>query len=111
VIQIPDKPADAKVGKRTVVVRFSKQGIVSGYAFFVALSFLLIVVGAATGIMPVWTLISVPTAYLGWKVYKALDSNYESPYELMAGMGQNIMLHLFCGLALCAGYLIDVIAG
>jgi 1,4-dihydroxy-2-naphthoate octaprenyltransferase len=107
--QIPDRPADEKVGKRTVVVRFSKKAIVRGYAFFVALAYVLIVVGAVTGIMPVWTLIAVPTAYLGLKVYRALDSNYDSPYELMAGMGQNIMLHLFCGLALCAGYLIEII--
>ncbi|MEA2434831.1 MAG: 1,4-dihydroxy-2-naphthoate polyprenyltransferase [Actinomycetota bacterium] len=109
--QIPDRPADEKVGKRTVVVRFGKDGIVKGYAFFVALAFVLIAAGALTGVMPVWTLVALPTAYLGLKVYRSLDSNYESPYELMAGMGQNIMLHLFCGLALCAGYLLDIIFG
>jgi 1,4-dihydroxy-2-naphthoate octaprenyltransferase len=109
--QIPDRPADEKVGKRTVVVRFGKDGIVKGYAFFVVLAFVLIAAGALTGIMPIWTLVALPTAYLGLKVYRSLDSNYESPYELMAGMGQNIMLHLFCGLALCAGYLLDIIFG
>jgi 1,4-dihydroxy-2-naphthoate octaprenyltransferase len=107
--QVPDRPADEKVGKRTVVVRFGKEGIVKGYGFFVALTYILIIAGALTGIMPVWTLISLPTAYIGLQVYRALDSHYTSPYELMAGMAKNVSLHLFCGLALCAGYLLQIV--
>jgi 1,4-dihydroxy-2-naphthoate octaprenyltransferase len=107
--QIPDRPADEKVGKRTIVVRLSKNAIVTGYLLSVIATYALIVVGAFT-IMPVWTLIAVITAPIAWKVYKALGSYYTSPYELMDAMGKNIMLHLFTGLLLIAGYVIAIFA-
>ncbi len=106
--QVPDRPADEKTGKRTIVVRLPKDAIVKGYAISVVVAFALIALGALTGIMPIWTLLALATVPLALKVHRALTSHYESPYELMAGMGQNIMLHLFAGLALTLGYLIDI---
>jgi 1,4-dihydroxy-2-naphthoate polyprenyltransferase len=107
--QVPDKPADAKTGKRTIVVRLSKEKIVAGYALSAGAAFLLIAAGALTGIMPIWTLAGLATIPLAVQVYRGLASHYESPYELMGAMGKNIMLHLFTGLLLIAGYAIDVI--
>ena len=106
--QIPDKPADARAGKRTVVVRLSKEAIVNGYALFVGLAFGLIALGPVFDITPVWTLIALAPLPLALKVYKSLNSFYESPYELMGAMGQNIMLHLFTGLGLILGYVLEV---
>lgn len=106
--QVPDRPGDERAGKRTIVVRLGKDAIVNGYVASVATAFLLILIGAITGIMPIWTVLALGTIPLALKVYQALRSYYESPYELMDGMGKNIMLHLFAGLALSAGYLIDL---
>lgn len=106
--QVPDRPADEKAGKRTIVVRLPKDAIVKGYAASVVVAFALIVIGAVTGIMPIWTLLALATVPLTLKVHKALTSHYESPYELMDGMGKNIMLHLFSGLALVIGYMLAV---
>ena len=106
--QVPDRPADEKTGKRTIVVRLGKDAIVKGYGASVVAAFALIVIGAVTGIMPVWTLLALTTIPLALKVYRALTSHYESPYELMDGMGKNIMLHLFTGLALIVGYVIAI---
>jgi hypothetical protein len=41
-------------------------------------------------------------------VYRSLNSYYESPYELMAGMGQNILLHLSVGALLIVGYVLAI---
>ncbi|MGH2747631.1 MAG: prenyltransferase [Actinomycetota bacterium] len=106
--QIPDKPADAKAGKRTIVVRLSRDAIITGYAASVVATFGLIAGGVIAGIMPVWTLLALLPIPLALKVYRALRSHYESPYELMDAMGKNIMLHLFTGLLLIAGYAIEV---
>ena len=106
--QVPDRPADEKTGKRTIVVRLGKDAIVKGYAASVIVAYLLIVAGAIAGIMPIWTLLALGTIPLALNVYKALTSHYESPYELMDGMGKNIMLHLFSGLALIVGYTIAI---
>lgn len=107
--QVPDRPADAKTGKRTIVVRLGKDAIVKGYLGSVIVAFALIAVGAVAGIMPIWTLLALGTIPLALKVHKALTSHYDSPYELMDGMGKNIMLHLFAGLALIAGYVIEIL--
>lgn len=106
--QVPDRPADERSGKRTIVVRLGKEAIVSGYAFFATTAFLLILVGALADLMPVWTLLALAPAPLALQVYKALRSHYNSPYELMSAMGKNIMLHLFTGLLLIAGYVIAI---
>ena len=102
--QIPDAPSDAKAGKRTIVVRLSRDKIISGYVLAVAATYALIIIGAVTGLMPVWTLIALATVPLAAKVVRGLRAHYESPYELMATLGQNIQLHLFTGLLLIAGY-------
>jgi 1,4-dihydroxy-2-naphthoate octaprenyltransferase len=107
--QIPDAPSDAKVGKRTIVVRLPKSAIIAGYALSVAMAFGLIAAGPLLGITPAWTLIALAPLPLAVQVYKALGSHYESPYELMAAMGKNIMLHFFTGLLLILGYLLAII--
>ncbi len=107
--QIPDRPADEKTGKGTIVVRLSEAAIVRGYAVSVIAAYVLITIGAITGLMPVWTLIALVTIPIALQVYRALGPNYRQPYVLMSAMGKNIMLHLFTGLALSAGYVIDLL--
>lgn len=107
--QIPDRPADAKTGKRTIVVRLPREAIITGYAASVAAAFGLILVGALTGVMPVWTLLALLAAPLALQVLKGISSYYESPYELMGPMGKNVALHFAAGMGLVAGYLLDVV--
>jgi 1,4-dihydroxy-2-naphthoate polyprenyltransferase len=106
--QIPDAPSDARAGKRTIVVRLSKNAIIMGFALSAGAAFVLILAGAVTGVMPLWTLIALAPLPLAYKVYKGLKAHYESPYELMATMGQNIQLHLFTGLLLIVGYILEI---
>ena len=106
--QIPDKPADERAGKRTIVVRLSKGLIVTGYVVSVAAAFLAIPIGVFLFDMPGWTLLALLTAPLAFQVYLGLRDHYESPYELMNAMGKNIMLHFGTGLLLIAGYVISL---
>jgi 1,4-dihydroxy-2-naphthoate polyprenyltransferase len=107
--QVPDRPADEQAGKRTIVVRLSKQAIVGGYVLSVTAAALLIIVGALTGVITPWTLISLPAFWFAFKVYKSMNSYYDSPYELMAGLGQNILLHLSVGALLIVGYVLAIL--
>jgi 1,4-dihydroxy-2-naphthoate octaprenyltransferase len=74
-------------------------------------AFLLIAVGPLVGITPWWTLIALVTVPMARKVVLGLRSSYASPYGLMPVMQTNIALHLFSGLLLIAGYLLDVLVG
>lgn len=107
--QIPDRPADERAGKRTIVVRLGKSAIVTGYVLSVVATYALILVGAISGLMPIWTLLGLATIPLAVQVHKGISSHYESPYELMGAMGKNIQLHLFTGLALIVGYVIAIV--
>jgi 1,4-dihydroxy-2-naphthoate octaprenyltransferase len=108
--EVPDRPADASAGKRTLPVRFSKDVIVNAYAAAVALAFGLIVVFAVAGWIVRPAIIAVAAAPLALPVYRALKSSYEQPYALMPAMAKNIQLHLATGVLLLLGYVIALIA-
>lgn len=108
--EVPDRPADAKAGKRTLPVRLSKDAIVNGYAAAVALAFGLIVVFALGGWIVRPALIALAAAPLALPVYRALRDHYEEPYALMPAMAKNIQLHLATGVLLILGYLIAIFA-
>jgi 1,4-dihydroxy-2-naphthoate octaprenyltransferase len=107
--EVPDRPADAAAGKRTLPVRFSKDAIVNGYAAAVALAFGLIVVFAVAGWIARPAIIAVAAAPLALPVYRALRDHYEEPYTLMPAMAKNIQLHLATGVLLILGYVIAII--
>jgi 1,4-dihydroxy-2-naphthoate polyprenyltransferase len=108
--EVPDRPADASAGKRTLPVRLSKDVVVNGYAAAVALAFGLIVVFAVAGWIVRPAIIAVAAAPLALPVYRALKESYDQPYALMPAMAKNIQLHLATGLLLLVGYLIAIVA-
>jgi 1,4-dihydroxy-2-naphthoate polyprenyltransferase len=108
--EVPDRPADAKAGKRTLPVRLSKDAVVNGYAAAVGLAFALIVVFAVAGWIVRPAIIAVAAAPLALPVYRALRDHYEEPYTLMPAMAKNIQLHLATGVLLILGYLIAILA-
>jgi 1,4-dihydroxy-2-naphthoate polyprenyltransferase len=108
--EVPDRPADAAAGKRTLPVRLSKETIVNAYAAAVALAFVLIVVFAVAGWIVRPAIIAVAAAPLALPVYRALRDFYELPYALMPAMAKNIQLHLATGVLLILGYLIAIFA-
>jgi 1,4-dihydroxy-2-naphthoate octaprenyltransferase len=107
--EIPDRPADAAAGKRTLPVRLSKEAIVNGYAAAVGLAFAMIVVFAAAGWIARPAIIAVLVAPLAVPVYRALKEHYDNPYALMPAMAKNIQLHLATGVLLILGYLIAIV--
>lgn len=108
--EVPDRPADAAAGKRTLPVRLSKDQVVNGYAAAVAVAFGLIVVFALGGWIVRPAIIALAAAPLALPVYRALKSSYDQPYALMPAMGKNIQLHLATGVLLILGYVIALIA-
>ena len=109
--EIPDRAGDAAAGKRTMPVRLSKDAVIAGYAGAVGLVYALVAVGAATGILPVPTIIALATIPIAIRVTQALRRDYDDPYALMfSAMGKNIQLHLFTGMLLILGYVAAVAA-
>jgi 1,4-dihydroxy-2-naphthoate octaprenyltransferase len=109
--EIPDRRGDARVGKRTLPVRFSRNAVITGYNVAVVAAYVATVVGVVAGILPVPTLLILLTIPLARRVSQGLAPNYDNPYGLMAIMGVNIQLHLVAGLLLLAAYVIVLITG
>ena len=109
--EIPDRRGDARVGKRTLPVRFSSRAVIGGYNAAAAGAYIALVVGVVAGVLPVPTLLMLLTIPLARRVSRGLAPNYDNPYGLMAIMGVNVQLHLVAGLLLLAAYVIVLIAG
>jgi 1,4-dihydroxy-2-naphthoate octaprenyltransferase len=108
--EIPDRRGDARAGKRTLPVRFSRGAVIAGYRAAAAAAYVILVVGVVAGLLPVPALLALLTIPLALQVARGLAPNYDNPYGLMAIMGVNIRVHLYAGLLLIAAYLAVVAA-
>jgi 1,4-dihydroxy-2-naphthoate octaprenyltransferase len=104
--EIPDRAGDAKVGKRTLPVRWSKAAVIRGFDWSVAAAFAAVVAGVAFGVLPAMTLLMMLAIPLSIRVHAGLVAAYDDPYELTDAMSDNIKLHVTAGLLLLAGYLL-----
>lgn len=106
--EVPDRPADARAGKRTLPVLLSRPLVVNGYLVAAIAAFSIIAAGVLTGILPIPALLALLALPLVRRVYDGLQQNYESPYGLMAVMAVNIRVHLLVGVLLFAAYLVAI---
>jgi len=104
--EIPDRPSDAAVGKRTLPVRLSRDIVTQGFLVMALAAFAVVVGGVVSNVLPVYTLIALVALPLVFQVYSGIQKYYDSPYELMATMGKNVQLHLATGLLLFIAYVV-----
>lgn len=104
--EFPDKPWDARAGKKTIITRLSTMAAIRGYAVLIAASHLVIVAGVVLGIMPVATLLALITLPMGWKSYQILRQHHSHPYRLIPANASTVFTHLYAGLLLFAGYMV-----
>ena len=109
--EIPDRVADARAGKRTLVVRLTREAVLRGYTISVSLVYAAIVVGALTRVLPWPTLLGLVTIPLAIKTERGLAANYDDPYVLMNSLQNNVVLHLATGMLLVVGTLLGLLFG
>jgi 1,4-dihydroxy-2-naphthoate octaprenyltransferase len=109
--EIPDRRSDAKAGKRTLPVRWSKEAVIHWYGASVVAAFGIVPVGIVLGILPWPTIIALAGIPLARKVYRGLWQTYDQPYVLMGYLGTNVRLHMTVGALLIVAYLAVVAVG
>jgi 1,4-dihydroxy-2-naphthoate octaprenyltransferase len=107
--EIPDRRSDAAAGKRTLPTRFSPDAIRTGYLVAAVAAFAVIAGGVAGGVLPWPTLIALAAVPMVFRVHQGLQLHYDSPYTLMAVMGQNVNLNLIVGGLLLVAYAITIV--
>jgi 1,4-dihydroxy-2-naphthoate octaprenyltransferase len=109
--EIPDRRGDARAGKRTLPVRWSKGAVIAGYRGAAIAAYAILAAGVVAGLLPIPALLALLTVPLAMRVSRGLAPNYDNPYGLMAVMGENVKVHLYAGLLLLAGYAIVLVVG
>jgi 1,4-dihydroxy-2-naphthoate octaprenyltransferase len=107
--EIPDRRSDAEAGKRTLPTRFSPGTIRTAYLAAAIAAFAVIVAGVICGVLPWPTLIALAAVPIVFRVHAGLKVHYDSPYTLMAVMGQNVNLNLVVGGLLLAAYVATIV--
>lgn len=104
--EFQDSEADAAAGKRTLVVRMGLERASRAFPRLMLSTYVPVIAGVATGLMPPHTLAALATAPLALRAAAVARRRYASPRELAPANAFTIMTHAATGALLVAGYLL-----
>ncbi|MBI4295012.1 MAG: prenyltransferase [Chloroflexi bacterium] len=107
---VPDAEADSRVGKRTTSVRLGRHTVgVLGPVFYVA-TYLSVILAAATGVLPLWTLLSLLTVPLAVKLLRLTRTHYNDIPSYAPAIMMTVQVFSSTTLLLIAGLVVGHLA-
>lgn len=108
--EFQDQYADAKVGKRTIVVRLrDKRQAARLFIAIIILNYAWLLLFTLSGLFPVWTLLVFFTVPLFIKIYRVLRIHYAEIEALLPANAATIQLHLATSLLLSLAFGLDAL--
>ncbi|PIV19943.1 MAG: hypothetical protein COZ69_07255 [Deltaproteobacteria bacterium CG_4_8_14_3_um_filter_45_9] len=104
--EFPDREADQKGGRKHLVISLGKKDASYLFVALLTVSYLCIIVGVLTKMMPVLTLIGLGTIGFGWKAAKGALKYYDNTQKLVPILGVNVITILGTQALLAVGYVI-----
>jgi 1,4-dihydroxy-2-naphthoate octaprenyltransferase len=104
--EFPDREADEKGGRKHLVIAMGKKDARFLFVAFLLASYLCIVIGVLTKMMPVVALIGLGTIGFGWKAAKGALKYYNDTNQLVPALGANVITILGTQALLAIGYVI-----
>jgi 1,4-dihydroxy-2-naphthoate octaprenyltransferase len=104
--EFPDREADRKGGRRHWVITLGKKDASYLFVALLTASYLCIIVGVLSKMMPVLTLIGLGTIGFGWKAAKGALRYYDDTNKLIPVLGANVITILGTQALLTIGYVI-----
>ena len=103
----PDYEADKQANKKTLVVILGKKRAIWFYPAFLMLTYMLIIGGVLGGKFPIPALISLLTIPFAFRANNVAMKNFDRIIQLFPANAATIIIHLFLGLLLSMGYILD----
>jgi 1,4-dihydroxy-2-naphthoate octaprenyltransferase len=107
--EFPDWEADQRGGRKHWVITLGKKDASYLFVALLVASYLCIVIGVFTKIMPLVTLIGLGTMGFGWKAAKGALRYYDNMEKLVPVLGANVITILGTQALLALGYMIAAI--
>ena len=107
--EFPDREADRKGGRRHLVISPGKKDASYLFVILLAASYLCILVGVLTKMMPVVTLIGLGTLIFGWKAARGALKYHNDMDRLVPILGVNVITILGTQALLAIGYVIATV--
>ncbi|NWG04119.1 MAG: prenyltransferase [Syntrophaceae bacterium] len=107
--EFPDWEADQKGGRRHFVISLGKKDASYLFVVFLIASYLCIIAGVVTKMMPAITLIGLGTIGFGWKAAKGALTYYDRSEKLIPILGTNVITILGTQALLAVGYVIAIL--
>jgi 1,4-dihydroxy-2-naphthoate octaprenyltransferase len=107
--EFPDWEADRGGGRRHFVITLGKRDASYLFVALLTASYLCIIAGVLTKMMPVVTLIGLGTIGFGWKAAKGALKYYNNTEKLVPIMGANVITILGTQALLAIGYVIATV--
>ncbi len=104
--EFPDREADRRGGRRHWVITLGKRSASYLFVALLAASYLCILAGVLTGVMPAVTLIGLATLGFGWKAARGAMKWYDNTEKLVPVLAANVITILGTQALLAVGYVI-----
>jgi 1,4-dihydroxy-2-naphthoate octaprenyltransferase len=106
---VPDAEADRQVGKKTLSVRLGRKAVkVLGPTFY-AVAYLIVVIGALVGWLPIWSIVCLLTIPLVVRLLRLTSKNYEDIPRYAPAIMMAVKVFAYTTLLLTAAFVIDAI--
>ena len=104
--EFPDREADEKGGRKHLVITLGRKDARFIFVALLLASYLCIILGVLTKMMPVVALIGLGTIGFGWKAAKGALKYYNDTDQLVPALGANVITILGTQALLAIGYVI-----
>jgi 1,4-dihydroxy-2-naphthoate octaprenyltransferase len=104
--EFPDAEADAKGGRRHMVVLLGKKGARWLYTGAEVATYVAIVAGVVAGVLTPWALLGLGAAFFAFQAIRGAITGYDSMETIVPAMGANVFSCLGTNALLAIGYLV-----
>ena len=107
--EFPDREADQKGGRRHLVIHLGRKKASLLFVALLGASYLFIIIGVLTKMMPPLTLIGLGTIGFGWKAARGALKYHNDMDRLVPVLGANVITILGTQALLAIGYVISAV--